>query len=134
MDKPDGASDEQVLFMTTCMETWIVADRITLKACYGHKLQENALPPLESLENRSRNEVHEKLVHATRNCSNAYRKGRRSFEVLELLSPDTLKSLPSFARAFGSSRIGSETPPYFSGRSYPPMRRTQIFRNFSPPL
>ena len=99
-DKPDGASDEQVLFMTTCMETWIVADRITLKACYGHKLQENALPPLESLENRSRNEVHEKLVHATRNCSNAYRKGKRSFEVLELLSPDTLKSLPSFARAF----------------------------------
>ena len=25
--KPDGATDDQVLFMTTCMETWIAADR-----------------------------------------------------------------------------------------------------------
>ncbi len=29
-DTPAGASDEQVLFMTTCMQTWIVTDRKTL--------------------------------------------------------------------------------------------------------
>ncbi|MHC9540603.1 MAG: DUF4276 family protein [Vulcanimicrobiota bacterium] len=99
-DKPAGADDDQVLFMTTCMETWIVADRNTLKEHYGSKLQKSALPPvLPELERRTRDEVQDKLEHATRNCSNAYRKGKRSFEVLSKLMPDNLKnSLPSFAR------------------------------------
>ena len=97
-DKPDGAADEQVLFMTTSMETWIVADRVTLKEHYS-KLQENALPPLVELESRHRHDVHDKLVHATRDCSNAYSKGKRSFEVLAQLEPAVLKQyLPSFVR------------------------------------
>ena len=98
-DKPAGAVDEQVLFMTTCMETWIVADRAALREHYGQKLQENALPPLDNLENRNRHEVHDKLVHASRDCSNAYSKGKRSFEVLAKLDPAVLKQhLPSFVR------------------------------------
>jgi hypothetical protein len=97
-DKPAGADDEQVLLMTTCMETWIVADRAALKEHYGHKLQENALPPLIDLEKRNRKEVHDKLTQATRDCSNAYAKGKRSFEVVGVLSPTALSSLPAFAR------------------------------------
>ena len=98
-DKPDGATDEQVLFMTTSMETWIVADRLALKEHYGDKLQESALPPLDELESRDRHDVHDKLVHASRNCSNAYAKGKRSFEVLAQLDPSVLKQyLPSFVR------------------------------------
>lgn len=99
-DKPAGADDEQVLFMTTCMETWIVADRATLKTHYGHKLQENALPPTNNLESRSRSDVHDELAHATRECSNAYKKGKRSFVVVGELNPAALQPLlPSFARA-----------------------------------
>ncbi len=97
--QPQGASDEQVLFMTTCMETWIVADRTALRAYFKQHLQENALPALENLESRSRHDIHDKLVHATRGCSNAYKKGERSFAVLELLNPAALEDLPSFARA-----------------------------------
>jgi hypothetical protein len=97
-DRPAGADDEQVLLMTTCMETWIVADRDALQAHYGHKLQENALPPLIDLENRNRKEVHDKLTQATRDCSNAYAKGKRSFEVVGVLNPTALSSLPAFAR------------------------------------
>jgi hypothetical protein len=98
-DKPAGAEDEQVLFMTTCMETWIVADRTALREHYGRKLHENALPALHNLENRNRAEVHDKLVHASRECSNAYSKGKRSFEVLAKLDPAVLKQhLPSFVR------------------------------------
>lgn len=97
-DKPARASDEQVLFMTTCMETWIVADRATLRKHYGHKLRESALPPLVDLENRDRHDVHDKLALATRACSNAYAKGKRSFEALAELDPSVLKALPSFAR------------------------------------
>lgn len=98
-DKPSGSENDQVLFMTTCMETWIVADRDALANHYGSDLQDNALPPLVDLELRSRQEIMEKLSHATRNCSNAYKKGKRSFNVLEKLSPNKLEShLPSFVR------------------------------------
>lgn len=96
--QPEGAVDEQVLLMTTCMETWIAADRDALKAHYGHKLKESALPPLVDLEKRNRKEVHDKLVLATRDCSNAYAKGKRSFEVVGLMNPSALSSLPAFAR------------------------------------
>ena len=97
--KPDGASDEHVLFMATCMETWIVTDRTTLADHYGSKLQEWALPALNHPESRSRRETQEALAHATRNCVNAYAKGRQSFRVLGKLSPTALKEhLPSFRR------------------------------------
>lgn len=96
--QPADAQDEQVLFMTTCMETWIVADRAALKEHYGHKLQESALPPLHDLEQRSRHDVQDKLEKATQNCQNAYAKGKRSFEALEAVSPSALCSLPAFAR------------------------------------
>lgn len=97
-EKPAGAVDEQVLLMATCMETWIAVDRKALKAHYGPKLQENALPILNKLEDQHRHTVHEKLLDATRNCSNAYAKGKRSFEVLGTLDPVALSALPSFSR------------------------------------
>jgi len=97
--QPAGATNDQVLFMTTCMETLIAADRAALTDHYGAKLQRSALPPLVNLENRGRHDVQDKLVHATRNCSNADAKGRRSFEILAKLTPATLeRRLPSFAR------------------------------------
>jgi hypothetical protein len=86
--------------MTTCMETWIIVDREALAAHFGKKLQASALPPLTDMENRPRHEVQESLTHASHNCLNAYKKGKRSFEILGKLSPDTLeKHLPSFKRA-----------------------------------
>lgn len=98
-DKPNGATNEQVLLMTTCMETWIIADRTTLTEHYGTGLQESALPPLHNLEGRPRDAIQNALTHATRKCSNTYTKGKRSFEVLGQLEPGTLsKHLPSFVR------------------------------------
>lgn len=97
--QPADARNEQILFMTTCMETWIVADRGALREHYGNRLQENALPPLTDLEKRDRHEVHDQLAHASRNCSNAYAKGKRSFDVLAKLDAAVLKQhLPSFVR------------------------------------
>ena len=97
--QPAGASDEQVLFMTTCMETWLVTDRPALKEHYGSKLQNSTLPPLFELEKRARHDVQDRLTRATRDCSKAYSKGKRSFEVLAVLAPATLeKHLPSFVR------------------------------------
>ena len=96
--QPEGSEDEQVLFMTTCMETWIAADKEALRRHFGHKLNENALPPPNDLESRARHDVQDRLVRATKDCQNAYAKGKRSFEALEAISPDALQALPSFAR------------------------------------
>ncbi len=97
--QPSGAADEQVLFMTTCMETWLVTDRAALKEHFGTKLQDSKLPPLNDLEARDRHDVQDRLAHATRECTNAYAKGKRSFEVLGKLSPAVLEQhLPSFVR------------------------------------
>ena len=98
--RPPEACDDQVLFMTTCMETWIVADRKALADHYGHALQESGLPALADLEASPRNTVQESLAHATRACSNAYGKGKRSFAILAELDPGVLEGrLPSFHRA-----------------------------------
>ena len=71
-----------------------------MKDHYRDKLQDSALPSLVNLENRARHDVQNMLVHATRNCTNAYAKGKRSFKILAELTPATLeKHLPSFARA-----------------------------------
>ncbi len=98
-EKPEGSDNDQVLFMTTCMETWIVADRAALRLHYGHKLSENALPPLHDLEGRGRHDVQDRLQRATKDCKNAFAKGKRSFEVLEKIDPTVLKQhLRSFVR------------------------------------
>lgn len=99
--QPAGAEDDQVLFMTTCMETWIVADREGLRSHYRQGLQETALPSLHELEERPRHDVQDRLERATRQCRNQYAKGKRSFEVLAVLNPSALVPLPSYARALG---------------------------------
>jgi hypothetical protein len=97
--QPAGSVDEQVLFMTTCMETWFAADREALQAHFRADLQDSALPPLHNLESRHRHDVQDMLKHATRNCTNAYAKGKRSFEILGKLRPVVLAQyLPSFVR------------------------------------
>ena len=98
-EKPSGAADEQVLFMTTCMETWIITDRDSLSSHYGSELQVSALPPPTIMEKRNRHDIQNALVHATRNCTNAYQKGKRSFDILSKLKPEALKPhLPNFRR------------------------------------
>jgi hypothetical protein len=98
-NRPSGAADDQVLFMTTCMETWFVADRAALKAHFGAELQDSSLPPLDQMERRTRHDVQDKLSRASRDCSNSYEKGRRSFAILGKLNPELLERLlPSFAR------------------------------------
>lgn len=34
-DRPDGCGDDDLQFMVTCMESWLVADAESLKAFYG---------------------------------------------------------------------------------------------------
>lgn len=97
-DRPRGAADEQALLMTTCMETWIAADRGALKAHYGPRLQESSLPKLQIMEQQLRHDVQSRLSHATRNCGSPYAIGKASYELLGKAAPAALEKLPSFAR------------------------------------
>ncbi len=98
-ESPQDATNEQVLLMTTCMESWIATDRQALQSHYGASLQESALPSQHAMESRDRHSVQSALAHATRNCKNRYEKGKRSFEILSELSPERLiPHLQSFAR------------------------------------
>ena len=98
-ERPEEARDDQVLFMSTCMETWIVADRAALREHYREKLNENPLPAHTHLESRPRHAVQQALELATRDCKSPYTKGKRSFDMLEKLDPEVLKQhLPAFGR------------------------------------
>lgn len=55
--RPPEASNEEVLLMTTCMESWLAVDRQTLRQFYGSSLHEKRLPPIEQIESRDRHEV-----------------------------------------------------------------------------
>ncbi len=97
---PTGATDEQVLLMTTCMETWIVADRNALSVHYGKCLQVSALPAVSNLESKDRFTVQKDLTHATRDCIGPYEKGGKSYEILGEINPASIEPLlPSFKRA-----------------------------------
>jgi hypothetical protein len=55
--KPPTSTDEDVLLMVTCMETWLVADRKTLGMHCGKSLNESSLPSLQDIEGRERQVV-----------------------------------------------------------------------------
>ncbi|MHB9130363.1 MAG: DUF4276 family protein [Armatimonadota bacterium] len=98
-ERPLNVNDDQAQLMVTCMETWIIADRLALTAFFGAALQDTALLPTAHLEVRHRDEVQNSLERATRNCGRdgAYCKGKRSFAVLSTLNPATLiPLLPHF--------------------------------------
>ena len=100
--RPAGADDEQLMLMTTSMETWIVTDREALKAHFGPRLSESALPPVQNMEQRNRHHILRALQDDSKDCPGTYAKGPKSFELLGKLSPDVLEQhLPSFRRSRG---------------------------------
>jgi hypothetical protein len=87
--------------MVQCMETWCAADRRTLRRFFAGGLRENALPPLDNLETRAKEDIQDALANATHDCGyqRCYKKGNRSFELLGQLDPTELRErLPHFDR------------------------------------
>lgn len=98
--RPHGVTNEQLLLMTTSMETWLAADRETLRSSFGPCFNETALPAAQGIEQRDRQSIFAALRNASANCPGPYAKGPKSFELLGKLKPDLLeRHLPSFRRA-----------------------------------
>jgi len=84
--KPKSAIDEQVLLMTTCQETWVLAD---LQAKRGDKVDVN-------LEEVVKEEIKARLDKVS---DSKYDKSSGiQFEFVGAIDPDNLMPLPSFAR------------------------------------
>lgn len=98
-ERPTGAEDEQVLFMTTCMEGWILADKASLELHYKGCLDTKGWAAIGTIETLPRKEAFRSLTHATRDCGAPYSKGERSYKTLEAIKPAALRGLPSFNRA-----------------------------------
>ena len=99
--RPDGVEDDQAQLMVTCMETLVMADREGLRKVFRNCLTEGSLLSETALETKAKRDVQESLEGATKSCGKdrKYEKGRRSFQVVEQLNPDTLKlRLPHFKR------------------------------------
>ncbi len=95
--RPPGSEDNQVLLMTTSMETWIMADPKALREMFGRHFDESKILPLDGLERRSRHEVLNALQRAT---NGRYQKGKVAFAALAKVNPTVLAEiLPSFQRA-----------------------------------
>ena len=93
--KPPNARDDQVLLMTTCMETWIISDRSALRKHFGPYLETSALPSVQALEQRERSAMLAALKNATRHC------------------PGTLQQRAQVVRSIGQARpqrAGGESP------------------------
>ncbi len=98
--QPKETTDAQVQFMTTCMETWLVADPEALKSFFGAGFKAGKLLPITNLESRPRDKIQDALADATRDCGRArkYQKGKRSFQALAKLNPSVLMQLKYFKR------------------------------------
>ncbi|MDR3700742.1 MAG: DUF4276 family protein [Candidatus Sulfopaludibacter sp.] len=87
-EQPNGAGDNDALLMICCMETWLVADRSTLRAFFGQHWRERALPKWQTLEEISKEQVFRALDSATAACgSRRYAKGSLSFKLLREIVP-----------------------------------------------
>jgi hypothetical protein len=102
-ERPATAQDMQCHLMVQCMESWLVADRVNLKAFFGQGFQEDQLPAAaRSLEAIPKEELYRTLTNATRNCKTKaqYGKGEHSFKLLTRVDPEKIMAASPWARRF----------------------------------
>lgn len=86
--RPPNVGDDDAFLMVCCMETWFLADREALKKFFHDCWRDSALPQWPNLETVPKETILEKLAQATAGCGKkAYSKGKRSFEILKVISP-----------------------------------------------
>lgn len=84
----------QCHFMAELMESWFLADKEKLAACYDNKFNEKALPKHKVVEKIPKDEVIEKLKKATKDTGNGkggYDKGRSAGKILREIRPQKVR-------------------------------------------
>lgn len=88
-DRPEGATVDSAHLMVQCTEAWFIADTGALQSYFGRGFRRNSLPQRPDVEHISKADLDNGLKEATRNSrKGVYHKGRHSFAVLAMLSPE----------------------------------------------
>lgn len=102
-ERPGGSEDLQCHLMVQIMETWLLADRDTLKTFFGQGFNASALTPATNhLEQVQKAKIYADLADATRQCKTkgAYGKGEHSFKLLALIDPAKVVEASPWAKRF----------------------------------
>lgn len=96
--RPKGAQNDQLAFMATSMETWLIADIGCLKEYFGQGFDAKKLPT-SNLEQKDRKMVLRALEDATKVCKHQYGKGDDGLKLIGMVDPNVLRvKLPHFER------------------------------------
>lgn len=87
-DRPAGADDARCQLMVACMEAWFLADPAGLKKHFGGNFKEEALPPANQAETRTKEAIADVLGKATRlTPAKEYQKIRDGARLLAKVDP-----------------------------------------------
>jgi len=98
-EKPPQATTDQAHLMVQLMESWFLADASALREYFGDGFRDSALPRRPDVESIAKAEVLTALANASRGTTKgSYSKGQHSFQILELVDPDTLEDCAPHAK------------------------------------
>jgi hypothetical protein len=104
-EKPEDATDTDCHLMVQCMESWLIADPVALKAFFGQGFRENQLPATAgSVEQIAKAQLYSGLANATKHCKTKaqYGKGEHSFKLLGKIDPSKVTAASLWASRFVS--------------------------------
>lgn len=88
-----------IYLMVQCMESWFVTDKTALKACFGDRLRENALPASQDIEAVSKTAVLDALKAAVQATpAGSYQKVNHGARILANLNPAAVAKRSRHAR------------------------------------
>lgn len=100
-EKIEGATDDNLFFMTVVMESWFLADVDGLKKFFGKGFDSKKLPQNPSYEEISKKDLYEGLKKATKNSvKGEYNKGKHSFKILSFLDVRKVRNHGKQAKEF----------------------------------
>jgi hypothetical protein len=98
-EKPSTATDENVHFMSECMESWLIADVVSLETFYGSGFVGSRIPANTNVERIPKHDILNSLNRATIGTSKGmYHKTRHGFDLLAIVNPTTVKVKASYCK------------------------------------
>ncbi|MCZ8286023.1 MAG: DUF4276 family protein, partial [Bacteroidia bacterium] len=101
-DMPSGSDHVGCHLMVQVMESWFIADPVTLEAFFGQGFKSTALPAANQIEAIDKQKIFDALDKATKNCKTKakYGKGEHSFEILSKIEPNRIIDSSRWAKRF----------------------------------
>lgn len=99
--RPSWATERHLYLMVHFVEAWLIADQEALRKFYKQGFNPRSIPTT-NLEARPKNDIERALRRATQgSLRGSYRHGH-AHEVIEIVSPDKVKTLKHGRRLFSS--------------------------------